>query len=91
MKKTTLFNSNRSQVRLPKAVALPEDVKHMDLVAVGRIRIITPAGHKIIQTDSQRWKDHSGHQAERIVSDRVYRSGLTMHGWYRAARQRCRA
>lgn len=45
MEKTTVFKSNRSQaVRLPKAVALPEDVKHVDIVAVGRMRIITPAG-----------------------------------------------
>ncbi|HHW7319081.1 TPA: type II toxin-antitoxin system VapB family antitoxin, partial [Escherichia coli] len=36
---------NRSQaVRLPKAVALPEDVKKVDVIAVGRTRIITPAG-----------------------------------------------
>ncbi|MBV8044151.1 type II toxin-antitoxin system VapB family antitoxin [Pluralibacter sp.] len=45
MEKTTVFKSNRSQaVRLPKAVALPEDVKHVEIVAVGRTRIITPAG-----------------------------------------------
>ncbi|VYT46775.1 AbrB/MazE/SpoVT family DNA-binding domain-containing protein [Citrobacter amalonaticus] len=45
MEKTIVFKSNRSQaVRLPKAVALPEDVKHVDIVAVGRTRIITPAG-----------------------------------------------
>ncbi|WP_428943747.1 type II toxin-antitoxin system VapB family antitoxin [Pantoea sp. FN060301] len=45
MEKTTVFKSNRSQaVRLPKAVAFPEDVKHVDIVAVGRTRIITPAG-----------------------------------------------
>lgn len=45
MEKTTVFKSNRSQaVRLPKAVALPEDVKHVDIVAIGRARIITPAG-----------------------------------------------
>lgn len=45
MEKTTVFKSNRSQaVRLPKAVALPDDVKHVDIVAVGRTRIITPAG-----------------------------------------------
>ncbi|MDM1819041.1 antitoxin, partial [Serratia ureilytica] len=37
--------SNRSQaVRLPKAVALPEDVKRVEVIAVGRTRIITPAG-----------------------------------------------
>lgn len=42
---TTVFLSNRSQaVRLPKAVALPDDIKHVDVVAVGRTRIISPAG-----------------------------------------------
>ncbi|KGT87927.1 antitoxin [Erwinia typographi] len=42
---TTVFLSNRSQaVRLPKAVALPDDVKHVDVVAVGRTRIISPVG-----------------------------------------------
>ncbi|MCL6377732.1 type II toxin-antitoxin system VapB family antitoxin [Pectobacterium aroidearum] len=45
MEKTTVFKSNRSQaVRLPKAVALPDDVKQVDIVAIGRTRIITPAG-----------------------------------------------
>jgi antitoxin VapB len=40
-----VFQSNRSQaVRLPKAVALPDDVKRVDVVVVGRSRIITPAG-----------------------------------------------
>jgi antitoxin VapB len=40
-----VFQSNRSQaVRLPKAVALPDDVKRVDIVAVGRTRIIAPAG-----------------------------------------------
>ena len=45
MEQTTLFLSNRSQaVRLPKAVAMPADVKRVDVVAIGRARIITPAG-----------------------------------------------
>lgn len=45
MDQGAVFQSNRSQaVRLPKAVALPADVKHVDVVAVGRTRIITPAG-----------------------------------------------
>ncbi len=40
-----VFLTNRSQaIRLPRAVALPEDVKRVDIVAVGRTRIITPAG-----------------------------------------------
>ncbi|MBF7142590.1 MULTISPECIES: type II toxin-antitoxin system VapB family antitoxin [Pseudomonas] len=45
MEQGAVFQSNRSQaVRLPKAVAFPEDVKRVDVVAVGRARIITPAG-----------------------------------------------
>lgn len=45
MVQTTVFKSNRSQaVRLPKAVALPDNVKDVDVVAVGNRRIITPSG-----------------------------------------------
>ncbi len=45
MEKTTLFKSNRTQaVRLPKAVAFPDDVKQVDIIAVGRARLIVPAG-----------------------------------------------
>jgi antitoxin VapB len=45
MERGSVFQSNRSQaVRLPKAVALPDDVKRVDVVVVGRARIITPAG-----------------------------------------------
>jgi len=41
----SVFQSNRSQaVRLPKAVALPDEVKRVDVIALGRTRIITPAG-----------------------------------------------
>lgn len=42
---TRIFKSNTSQaVRLPKAVALPDTIKEVDIVAVGNQRIITPAG-----------------------------------------------
>ena len=45
MDQGSVFQSNRSQaVRLPKAVALPDDVKRVDVVAIGRTRILTPAG-----------------------------------------------
>jgi antitoxin VapB len=40
-----VFQSNRSQaIRLPKAAALPDDVKRVDVVVLGRARLITPAG-----------------------------------------------
>lgn len=43
--KTTIFLSNRSQaIRLPKAAALPENVKRVEVIAVGQTRIIMPAG-----------------------------------------------
>jgi len=42
---TKLFKSNRSQaVRLPKAVELPEGIREVDIVAIGNMRVITPAG-----------------------------------------------
>ncbi len=42
---TKVFKSNQSQaVRLPKPVALPENIREVDIVAIGNIRIITPAG-----------------------------------------------
>jgi antitoxin VapB len=45
MERAGVFISNKSQaVRLPKAVALPADVKQVDIVALGRTRLIVPAG-----------------------------------------------
>lgn len=40
-----IFKSNRSQaVRLQRSVALPDVVKRVDVVAVGRAHILTPVG-----------------------------------------------
>ena len=56
MEQASIFQSNRSQaVRLPKAVALPDDVKRVDVIALGRARIITPAGE-----DWDSWFDREG-------------------------------
>jgi antitoxin VapB len=45
MVQTRVFKSNQSQaVRLPKAVEMPEDIKDVDVVAIGNTRIISPAG-----------------------------------------------
>ena len=45
MKRAGVFKSNRSQaVRIPKALALPESVKQVDIVPLGRSLLITPAG-----------------------------------------------
>ena len=45
MERASIFKSNKSQaVRLPKAVALPDSVKQVDIVKLGRARLIAPAG-----------------------------------------------
>lgn len=65
MEQGAVFQSNRSQaIRLPKAVALPDDVKRVDVVALGRTRIITPAGES---WDS--WFDNEGVSAD-FMNDR---------------------
>jgi antitoxin VapB len=65
MEQGSVFLSNRSQaVRLPKAAALPDDVKRVDVVAIGRTRILTPVGES---WDS--WFDGEGVTAD-FMSDR---------------------
>ena len=50
MTRSTVFTSNGSQaVRLPKAVAFPPGVHQVDILKVGRSRVIVPRG--------QRWDD----------------------------------
>jgi antitoxin VapB len=47
---STVFITNRSHaVRLPKAVAFPEDVHQVDILKIGRSRVIVPQG--------KRWDD----------------------------------
>ena len=47
MASSTVFTSNRSQaVRLPKAVAFPDDVHQVDILKVGRSRVIVPQGRR---------------------------------------------
>lgn len=50
MASSTVFISNRSQaVRLPKAVAFPDGVHQVDILKIGRSRVIVPQG--------KRWDD----------------------------------
>jgi len=43
MVRTTVFRSNRTQaVRLPKPVALPDDIAEVEITAIGDARLITP-------------------------------------------------
>lgn len=46
MTKSTVFSNNKTQaVRLPKAVALPESVKRVEIIKQGRGRLIVPEGN----------------------------------------------
>lgn len=43
--KSSVFKSNKSQaVRIPKPVALPEHVTHVDVIRQGTARLLVPAG-----------------------------------------------
>jgi antitoxin VapB len=45
MERSSIFKSNKSQaVRLPKPVSLPDSVKQVDIISLGRARLIVPAG-----------------------------------------------
>lgn len=45
--KTKLFKSNKTQaVRLPKAVAFPDDVQEVEIVVEGNTRVIRPVRAK---------------------------------------------
>jgi antitoxin VapB len=47
MTSSTVFTTNRSQaVRLPKAVAFPEGVHEVDILKIGRSRVIVPKGRR---------------------------------------------
>ncbi|MBR0959256.1 type II toxin-antitoxin system VapB family antitoxin [Bradyrhizobium japonicum] len=53
MTRSTVFTSHRTQaVRLPKAVAFPASVHHVDILKIGRSRLIVPQG--------KRWDDLFG-------------------------------
>jgi antitoxin VapB len=45
MEQARIFKSNKSQaMRLPKRVAFPEEVKQVDIIALGRARLVVPTG-----------------------------------------------
>ncbi|NQV58480.1 MAG: antitoxin [Alphaproteobacteria bacterium] len=44
MTQSTVFTTNKSQaIRLPKPVALPDSVKRVEIVKLGKARLIAPA------------------------------------------------
>jgi len=64
--RTTVFRTNRTQaVRLPKAVALPDDVREVNVRVVGRSRVIEPLG-----TSWDAWFDHGLRAGADFLADR---------------------
>ena len=47
MARSTVFRTNRTQaVRLPKAVAFPEGVHHVEITKLGHSRLVSPVGQR---------------------------------------------
>ena len=45
MVQASIFKNNKSQaMRLPKPVAFPDSVKKVDIIVIGKTRLIVPAG-----------------------------------------------
>jgi antitoxin VapB len=54
MARFTVFMTSKTQaVRRPKAVALPDDVRQVEIISLGQSRVITPVG--------RRWHDFFQH------------------------------
>lgn len=63
MEQGVVFQSNRSQaIRLPQAVVFPDHVRRVDIVVLGRTRIITPAGESW-----ESWFDGPGVSADFMI------------------------
>lgn len=66
MVRTTVFRNNTTQaVRLPKAVALPDDTREVEVIAVGDARVIVPVGRSI-----DYWFDHGQRVTADFLADR---------------------
>lgn len=66
MARSTVFKSNKSQaVRLPKAVAFPDDVHQVEIIKVGNSRIVTPTGRSWDD-----WFQHGPRVSDDFMTDR---------------------
>lgn len=67
MSSSTVFTNNRSQaIRLPKAVAFPETVQQVDILKIGRSRLIVAKG--------ARWDEffqNGPHVSEDFLTERI--------------------
>jgi len=73
---TRIFKSNRTQaVRLPKPVAFPDSVREVEIVALGRSRLITPAGESWDE-----WFDQPA-ASEDFMTERGQKAGQDRDGF----------
>ncbi len=74
MANSTVFISNRSQaVRLPKAVAFPEDVHKVDILKIGHSRVIVPQGRRwddLFLSGPRLSEDFPGERAQPAAEER---------------------
>lgn len=74
MTSSTVFTTNRSQaVRLPKAVAFPEDVHQVDILKIGRSRVIVPKGRRwddLFSSGPRLSEDFNIEREQLVVEDR---------------------
>ncbi len=74
MTRSTVFTSNRSQaVRLPKSVAFPVDVHQVEIVKVGRSRVVSPEGKRwddLFESGSLATEDFMNEREQPTVEDR---------------------
>jgi antitoxin VapB len=74
MTSSTVFTSNRGQVvRLPKAVAFPENVHQVDILKIGRSRLVVPKGKRwddLFQNGSRANEDYMVGRAQPAAEER---------------------
>jgi antitoxin VapB len=74
MTRSTVFTSNRSQaVRLPKAVAFPDDVHLVDILKIGRSRVVVPRGKRwdeLFQNGPRARQDFMAERAQPAAEER---------------------
>ena len=74
MASSTVFTSTRSQaVRLPKAVAFPDDVHQVDILKIGRSRVIVPRGKRwddLFLQGPRASEDFMGERAQPVPDER---------------------
>jgi antitoxin VapB len=74
---TKLFTSNTTQaVRLPKAVAFPDDVVEVEIVVDGDARVIIPSGRRLDYFFSHRLGVTDDFMASREQPDAQERTAL---------------